>query len=55
MAQPVAKAATDQEDIALHRIVCCVCYRLIRGISDQQDVDRRHHGHQPYVGSSDHP
>ena len=35
MAQPVVKAATDQTDSALHRIVRCVYYRLIRGISDE--------------------
>jgi len=45
MAQQVAKAATDQEDIALHRIVCCFCDSIIRGLSYQQNVDRRHHGH----------
>ena len=45
MAQPVAKAATDQKDFALHRIIRCFCDSIIRGLSDQQDVDRRHHGY----------
>ena len=55
MAQPVTKAATDQEDIALHRIVCCFCDSIVRGLSDQQDVDRRHQGHQSHVSPSHHP
>ena len=55
MAQPVAKAAKDQKNFALHRTVCCFCYRLICRLSGQQNVDRRHHGHQPHVDSSDHP
>lgn len=55
MAQPVAKTATDQNDFALHRIVCCFCHRLIHCLPDQQNVDRRHYGYQPYVSPSDHP
>jgi hypothetical protein len=55
MAQPVAKAATDQKNFTLHRIVHCFCYRLICRLSGKQNVDRRHHGHQPHVGPSDHP
>ena len=39
MAKPVAKAATDKKDFGLHRIVYCFCNNIIRGLSDQQDVD----------------
>ena len=39
MAQPVAKAATDQKDFDLHSIVRCLCDRLIRWLSGQQDID----------------
>jgi len=35
MAQPVVKAATDQQDFDLHRIVCCFCHRLICRLSYQ--------------------
>jgi len=45
MAQPIAKAEKHQKNSGLHRIVRCVCYRLIRCLPDQQNVDRRHHGH----------
>jgi hypothetical protein len=55
MAQPVAETATDQKDFALHRIVCCFCNSLIRCLPDQQNVDRRHHGHQSHVSPSHHP
>jgi len=35
MAKPLAEAATDQKDFALHRIVCCFCHCLIRWLSYQ--------------------
>ena len=50
MAQPVAKAATDQKDFGVHRIVRRFCYRLICWLSGQQNVDRRNHGHQSHIG-----
>ena len=53
MAQPVVKAATDQQDFALHCTVRSFCGCFIRWLSGQKNVNRRHHGHQPHVGSSD--
>lgn len=55
MAQPVVEAATNKKDFNLHRSVCYFCCRLIRWLSDQQNVDRRHHGHQSHVSPSDYP
>ena len=55
MAQPVVEAATNKKDFNLHRIVRWVCGRLIRWLSDQQNVDRRHHWHQSDACPSDHP
>jgi len=45
MAQPVVEEATNNKDFKLHRIVCYFCDRLIRWLSGQQNVDRRHQGY----------
>ena len=55
MAQPVVEAATNNKDFKIHRIVYYFCDHLIRWLSGQQNVDRRHHGYQSHVCPSDYP